>query len=116
MNLQSRCNRSHALTRRHSRKDANNNRPVTPIAWIVHRASCTPDQKESVMMLPFRRRPTSQKPLPKDANTNAKASEAPPVEADHVDLHHLDYNHEPVNVGSLSHYIAPTVDERFRVH
>lgn len=66
------------------------------------------------MMLPFRRRPPSQKPSPNDAIT--KAPEAP---SDSVETspRHLDYDLQPLTVESLSHYIEPVVDdERFRVH
>jgi hypothetical protein len=66
------------------------------------------------MMLPFRRRPPSQKPSPNDATT--KTPEAP---SDSVETspRHLDYDLQPLTVESLSHYIEPVVDdERFRVH
>ncbi len=66
------------------------------------------------MMLPFRRRPTPQKPSSKDAVVNAPDL---PSEPTVVTLHHLDYDLQPLNVENLSHYIAPVVDdERFRVH
>jgi hypothetical protein len=66
------------------------------------------------MMLPFRRRPTPQRPSANDAT--AKAPDSPPDLAD-VSPHHLDYDHRPLSVESLSHYIEPAVDdERFRVH
>ena len=68
------------------------------------------------MMLPFRRRPSSPKPSLKIADTRTQAFEAPSVDVHAVKLHHLDYNHEPLTVESLSHYIQPVVDDRFRVH
>ncbi|RDS86800.1 hypothetical protein [Dyella psychrodurans] len=68
------------------------------------------------MMLPFRRRPTSPKPSPKNADTNVETLEAPPVPAGNVNPYHLDYNHEPLKVEGLSHYFQPIGDERFRVH
>lgn len=66
------------------------------------------------MMLPFRRRPTPQKPSSKAAIVKAPDLPSEPAV---VTLHHLDYDLQPLNVESLSHYIAPVVDdERFRVH
>jgi hypothetical protein len=68
------------------------------------------------MMLPFRRRPISPKPSVKIADNNHPLFQLPPADAHAVKRQHLDYNHQPLAVESLSHYIQPEADERFRVH
>lgn len=66
------------------------------------------------MMLPFRRRPMSQKLVSKTPTVEAHSS---PSHFAELRLRHLDYDLQPLSVESLSHYIEPVVDdERFRVH
>ncbi|RDS81246.1 hypothetical protein DWU98_11980 [Dyella monticola] len=64
-------------------------------------------------MLFSSRRPTRPPTAKKHAHESiTKASPA----AAELRLHHLDYNLQPLSVASLSHYVEPVEDERFRVH
>ena len=65
------------------------------------------------MMLPFRRRPNAPK---QSSGKPADQASQPKPSAPELGPQHLDYDLHPLNVESLSHYIEPVDEERFRVH